>query len=95
MLLAADELILPLTGAINCSIRNYRFPNNGKRAAVFPVDKGEVNYTAERNFRPVSIPNIFFKIYEKILKSHLIPHLDETLSLSSLPIEKDMAHNRS
>ena len=36
VLLAADELALPLTNAINSSIRNYRFPNNGKRTAVCP-----------------------------------------------------------
>ena len=80
-MLAADELALPLTNAINSSIRNYRFPNNGKRAAVCSLDKGEANRTVERNFRPVSILNVFSKIYEKILKNQLIPYLDETLSL--------------
>ena len=81
VLLAAAELALPLTDAINSSIRNHRFPNNGKRAAVCPLDKGEANRTVERKFRPVSILNIFSKIYEKILKNQLIPYLDETLSL--------------
>ena len=81
VLLAADELAAPLTDAINSSIRNYRFPDNGKRAAVCPLDKGEANRTVERNFRPVSILNIFSKIYEKILKNQLVPYLDETLSL--------------
>ena len=33
------------------------------------------------DFRPVSILNIFSKIYEKILKNQLVPYLDETLSL--------------
>ena len=81
VLLAADDLAAPLTDAINSSIRNYRFPDNGKRAAVCPLDKGEANRTVERNFRPVSILNIFSKIYEKILKNQLVPYLDETLSL--------------
>ena len=81
VLLAADELALPLTNAINSSIRNYKFPENGKRAAVCPLDKGETNRTVERNFRPVSVLNVFSKIYEKILKNQLIPYLDETLSL--------------
>ena len=81
VLLAADELALPLTNAINSSIRNYKFPNNGKRAAVCPLDKGEANRTVERNFRPVSILYVFSKIYEKILKNQLILYLDETLSL--------------
>ena len=45
VLLAADELAAPLTDAINSSIRNYRVPDNGKRAAVCPLDKGEANRT--------------------------------------------------
>ena len=82
VLLAADDLAAPLTDAINSSIRNYRFPDNGKRAAVCPLDKGEANRTVERNFRPVNILNMFSKIYEKILKNQLIPYLYETFSLS-------------
>ena len=46
-LLTAEELTVPLTDAINCSICNYRFPDNGKRAAVCPLDKGEANRTVE------------------------------------------------
>ena len=60
---AADELALPLTNAINSSIRNYRLPNNGKRAAVCPLDKGDANRTVERSCRPISITIIkFFKV---------------------------------
>ena len=81
VLLVADELALPLTNAINSSIRSYKFPKNGKRVAVCPLDKGEANRTVERDFRPVSALNVFSKIYEKILKNQLIPYLDETLSL--------------
>ena len=81
VLLAAEELTFPLTDAINNCIRTHRFPDNGKRAAVCPLDKGEPNRTVERNFRPVSILNVFSKIYEKILKNQLIPYLDETLSI--------------
>ena len=81
VLLATEELTFPLTDAINNCIRTHRFPDNGKRAAVCPLDKGEPNRTVERNFRPVSILNVFSKIYEKILKNQLIPYLDETLSI--------------
>ena len=62
--LAANELTVPLTNAINCSIRNFRFPENAKKAAVCPFDKGESNRNAERNFRPVNVLNTFSKIYE-------------------------------
>ena len=71
VLLAADELTVSLTDAINCCIRNYSFSDNGKRAVVCPLDKMEAIRTVERSFRPVSIRNIFSKIYEKILKTNL------------------------
>ena len=79
--LAANELTNTLTMAINCSIRNSRFPNDAKKAAVCPLDKGESDRTVERNFRPVSVLNIFSKIYEKVLKQQLTQHLDKTLSV--------------
>ena len=79
--LASNELSAALTMAINCSIRNSRFPDDAKKAAVCPLDKGEPNRTVERNFRPVSVLNTFSKIYEKVLKQQLTQHLDNTLSV--------------
>ncbi len=79
--LAANELTSALTTAINCSIRNSRFPNDAKKAAVCPLDKGEPNRTEERNFHPVSVLNTFSKIYENVLKQQLIQHLDNTPSV--------------
>ena len=38
VLLAADEPATPLTYAIDSSIRNYRFPDNGNQAEVCPLD---------------------------------------------------------
>ena len=91
--LAANELTVPLTNAINCSIRNFGFPENAKKAAVCPLDKGESNRTAERNFRPVSVLNTFSKIYEKALKQQLISHLDKTLSIFISAYRNHTAHN--
>ena len=79
--LAADELTAPLTFAINSCLQNHRFPDRGKRTAVCPLDKGEVNHTVEKNFRPVSVLNTFSKIYEKIMKQQLFVYLDTTLSV--------------
>ncbi len=79
--LASNELSVALTMAINCSIRNSRFPDDAKKAAVCPLDKGEPIRTVERNFRPVSVLNTFSKIYEKVLKQQLTQHLDNTLSV--------------
>ena len=45
--LAAEELTFPLTDAINISIRTHRFPDNGKRAAVYTLGRREPNNTGE------------------------------------------------
>ncbi len=80
VLLASEELAVPLTNAINNSFKKCQFPDKAKRAAVTPLDKGEPVRTTEKNFRPVSVLNAFSKIYEKIIKEQLIPHLDHCLS---------------
>ncbi|XP_065068178.1 uncharacterized protein LOC135693575 [Rhopilema esculentum] len=49
----------------------------GKRAAVTPLDKGEPVRTVEKNFR---LASVLSKIYEKIIKYRISPHLDKTLS---------------
>ena len=72
---------MPLTNAINCSIRNFRFLHNAKSAAVRRLDKSEPVRTVERNYRPVSILNTFSKIFEKILKEQLSPFFSRTLSI--------------
>ena len=79
--LASAELTAPLTNAINTSIRNSQFPEKGKRASICPLDKGEQDKTVEGNFRSVSVLNAFSKIYEKVIKNQLIPHLDKSLSV--------------
>ena len=65
---------------MNNSFKKCKLPDKGKRAAATPLDKGEPIRTTEKNFRPVSVLNAFSKIYEKIIKDQLIPHLDRSLS---------------
>ena len=79
--LSGKYLIKPVTEAINSSIRSSVFPQNAKRAAVIPLDKGGIDKTTLSNYRPVSILNIFSKIYEKIMKKQLTIFLDKHLSI--------------
>ena len=56
------------------------------------------NRTVEQKFRPVSVLNIFSKIYEKILKDQIIPYLDERFvawNVSLLLTENHMARKTS
>ena len=69
--LAREYLVKPLKEAINSSIRHSVFPNNAKRAAVTPLDKGAKDKNSVNNYRPVSILNFFSKFYEKIIKQQV------------------------
>ena len=77
MKLSAEILSTPLSIAINNSLKYGVFPDDAKIA--FPLDKGKHNNEIS-NFRPVSILNTFFKIYEKVIKDQLVSGLDKYLS---------------
>ena len=61
--LSTNFLTPLLTKAINRSITQNAFPENAKTASVLPLDKNEMS-----NFRPVSILNTSFKVYERVIK---------------------------
>ena len=67
--LSADILSTPLSNAINNSILKGKFPDDAKVASVSPLDKHTDNKYSVSNFRSVSVPNIFSKMYEKVLKN--------------------------
>ena len=79
--LSKNILIKPVTDAINSSIRSSIFPKNAKRAAVTPLEKGGCDKTNINNYRPVSVLNVFSKIYEKVIKHQITPFLDKQLSI--------------
>ena len=63
--IAADIIDEPLTKIFNISIANSRFCDSSKTANVAPTYKKE-DRTIKINYRPVSILNVFSKIFEKI-----------------------------
>ena len=77
--LASQYLSKPLTKAINTSIKNSTFPTRAKIATVTPLDKGGKDKTDIGNYRPVSVLNVFSKIYEKIMKSQIMAYFDNRL----------------
>ena len=79
--LSADTLATPLSLAINSSINNDLFPNAPKIAFVSPTDKKTDNKNKISNYRPVSVLNTFSKIYETIIKNHLVSEMKNHFSL--------------
>ena len=78
--LSADILSTPLSNAINNSILKGKFPDDAKVASVFPLDKHTDNKYSVSNFRPVSVLNIFSKMYEKVLKNMLVEKMNDHFS---------------
>ena len=65
----------PLTLLFNQSISTGTFPNALKLARVTPLHKsGSTNNP--QNYRPISNLNVFSKIFELLMKEHLMNYLD-------------------
>ena len=51
-------------------------PNELKQSTITPIYKGGSRSLAE-NYRPVALTSHVIKIFEKVLRAHIIQHLDE------------------
>ena len=62
-----------LATAFNTSFASSKFPDIAKVAAVAPINKktDNINKYNISNFRPVSLLNCFWKVYENIIKCRL------------------------
>ena len=65
----------PLSKLINLSFSLGKFPRLLKMANVIPIPK-QGDLTLIENFRPISLLNIFSKVFEKIVYKRLINYLD-------------------
>ena len=65
-------LSVPLSQAINNSLTNRIFRDAVKVAMVSPVDKKSDDKNKIFNYRPVSVLNIFSKVYEIVLKNAIV-----------------------
>ena len=77
----AQNLAFPLAFIYNQSLDQSSFPNRLKAARVTPLYKKGAK-TDMNNYRPISILNIFSKIFEKIMKWYLVRFMVENNILS-------------
>ena len=68
--------IEPLTYLINTSFTEGVFPIELKLARVVPIFKIG-NRTELTNYRPISILSFFFKVFEKIMSTHLLDFIEQ------------------
>ena len=76
------QLTVPIAILFNESITNGKFPQFLKHANVIPIyKKGQQENI--NNYRPISLLNIFSKIFEKLMKKNLLNYLDSKSVINS------------
>ena len=89
---AISFIAAPIASLINCSIKNGTFPSKLKNAKVVPVFKSGSS-TIVSNYRPISVLNIFSKIYEKVLAARLNKFLSKNNILYDLQFGFRKSHS--
>ena len=93
--MAADIIAGPVTNLISGTmLRNFIFPDVEQEASVTPVFKKE-DRKVKTNYRPISVLNVFPKIFERFLLNQRLPFADNTMSSFLSAIDQDIAHSMS
>ena len=71
-----NEFALPLTILFNQSVTTGTFPTKLKSAKVTPIHKSGPN-NIPKNYRPISKLDVFSKIFELLMKEHLMNYLEK------------------
>jgi len=70
-----EEITVPLTHLLNCSLKTGVFPDALKTAVVTPIYKNGPKHIIS-NYRPVSVLPTFSKLFEKVMYNRLICYLE-------------------
>ena len=80
VIMSAEVIANPLAKLINTTmLDDLIFPNIEKDASVTPVFKKE-DRQIKTNYRPISVLNVFSKIFERFLLNQLLPFIDKMMS---------------
>ena len=76
---SAEVIAEPLTDPINSTmLDHFTFPSVEKEASVTPAFKKE-DRQIKTNYRPVSVLNVFSKIFERFLLNQTLPFIDNLM----------------
>ena len=75
-------LAVPIVMLFNQSLAQGKFPSILKQARVIPLYK-KGSKVDLNNYRPISLLNIFSKIFEKLMKKYLVEYIENNNILSS------------
>jgi hypothetical protein len=77
------EIISPVVAKLtNISLRSQTYPGCLKISRVHPVYKNG-DHSNPQNYRPISVPSIFAKIFEKVVLTQLLEYWDRHSLYSS------------
>ena len=80
VIMSAEVTAEPLTDLINNTMLDHLiFPSIEKEASVTPAFKKEDRQFKE-NYRPISVLNVFSKIFERFLLNQMLPFIDNLMS---------------
>ena len=71
-----NDYIAPLTYLVNIYIKQGIFPVELKVAKILPIFKSNDDQYIT-NYRPISVLNFFFKIFEQIVANRIIDFFDQ------------------
>ena len=77
--MSANVIDCHLSNIITCDISKNKYSEHAKTATVRPIFKKD-DRTKIKNYRPVSLLNMFSKIYEKFLHENLTNYVNTFLS---------------
>ena len=81
VVMLSDVIAEPLTKLINASaIQSSIFPSCEKVASVTPVFKKD-DRLDKKNYRPLSVLDVFSKIFERFLLNQILPFLNKIQSV--------------
>ena len=80
----AHVITKPLAYIFNQSVMFSGVPKRWKHSFVTPILKKEPAVSAS-NYRPVSVTSLFCRVFEKLLKKHIIHHLEKN---SLIPVNQ-------
>ena len=78
---ATSYIYKSLTLITNQSLKTSTFSSNVKSAVVIRLGKGSLDKNDVNNFKLVSVLNCFSKIFENVKKGHMMPFIQNHLSI--------------
>ena len=77
----AEVLAHPITLLFNQSLRTGQVPQDWRTASITPIFK-KGSRAESQNYRPVSLTCILCKVMEKVIRKHIVHHLQENKLIS-------------